>query len=278
MNAMSSARMTEAEPDNVTAMRGGHMTEAQYDKERAKIAPTKREAQAVAGVRWEQQLAALFYRSGWNTVQLAAKEDKSKTQIKRLLIFGRFLASAPIGAEGEIVPNNLSEGRFREYWDLTSHLGGSGGSGGNEHIRFREITRLMQKDLKLGNSERALPRGVGSKIREQFADGKWHPIEKVTKEIGAEGNIGAVLRHLTQHPVAYGMRTERKQVGTSFHYRFFKQEKTVSVDELKEKLTPIIKELMIQGRANMATISPAGVLANAGRLQKLLDEWMDDDE
>ena len=51
------------------------------------------------------------------------------------------------------------------------------------------------------------------------------------------------------------------------HLKRYKQEKTISVAELAEKLKPIIKELMIQGRANMATASPATVLYNAGKLQ-----------
>jgi hypothetical protein len=51
----------------------GRMTEAQYDRERAKIAPTKREAMNESGVRWEQQLAELFYRSGWSAPQLRQK-------------------------------------------------------------------------------------------------------------------------------------------------------------------------------------------------------------
>jgi hypothetical protein len=262
---------------NVTGLHR-RMTDADYDRERAKIPATKRDAMNEAGVRWEQQLATLFYRSGWTQEQLAAKEGRPQSRISEMLLFGRFLNFIQDRISTETLPNNLSQSRFQNYYVR------AGKNGGNERIRFQEVMRLMQADLKLGNSRRALPKGVGRKIREQFADGKWHSHEEIIEGIGgdAEG-IKRVLQHIATHDISYGMHSERKQVGSSFHERFFKQEKAVSIDELAEKLKPIIKELMIQGRANMATISPAGVLYNAGKLKKLLQEWIgraaeDDDE
>jgi hypothetical protein len=51
------------------------------------------------------------------------------------------------------------------------------------------------------------------------------------------------------------------------------QIKSVSVDELAAKLTPIVTALKIEGRKNMATMAPAQVAYLAARLQRLLDEW-----
>ena len=45
------------------------------------------------------------------------------------------------------------------------------------------------------------------------------------------------------------------------------------MDELIEKLAPIIKELKAEGKKNMATMSPATVSHLAGKLSNLLDEW-----
>jgi hypothetical protein len=51
------------------------------------------------------------------------------------------------------------------------------------------------------------------------------------------------------------------------------KDKTVSVEELKEKLKPIIAALMIEGKKNMATVSFSAILHQAGMLEKLLKEW-----
>jgi hypothetical protein len=49
--------------------------------------PTKAEA----GIRWEQELARLFVRSGWTQEELVKREGKSKGWIDQRLRFGRFL-------------------------------------------------------------------------------------------------------------------------------------------------------------------------------------------
>jgi hypothetical protein len=69
------------------------------------------------------------------------------------------------------------------------------------------------------------------------------------------------------------VRVEVKKVGKEIHYRIFKQDKTVSVDELTEKLTPIIDGLIAEGKKNMATMVPATVAMLAAKLKRLLDEW-----
>jgi hypothetical protein len=57
----------------------------------------------------------------------------------------------------------------------------------------------------------------------------------------------------------------------------FRPKKSKSVfHELIERLTPILKELEIQGRANAATMSPPTVRIMTAKIQKLLEEWADD--
>jgi hypothetical protein len=46
----------------------------------------------------------------------------------------------------------------------------------------------------------------------------------------------------------HGAKAERKKVGKEIHYRIFEQDKAVSVQELAEKLTPIIKALDAEGK------------------------------
>jgi hypothetical protein len=72
----------------------------------------------------------LFHRSNWTQEQLAKKEGKSQRHIGRLLCFGRFLSFSPMGLNAETAPKNLTERRFRSYWERAPSCGG------NERQRF----------------------------------------------------------------------------------------------------------------------------------------------
>ena len=65
----------------------------------------------------------------------------------------------------------------------------------------------------------------------------------------------------------------RKKIGTEYHFRLSPRDKRISVEELIEKLTPILKELEVQGRANAATMSPPTVRIMTAKIQKLLEGW-----
>jgi hypothetical protein len=70
-----------------------------------------------------------------------------KQIISRMLIFGRFLwfmegenVLSPTGDKPSNPPLGLTERHFRGFWLRTET--GSGSSGGNERIRFRDVLRL----------------------------------------------------------------------------------------------------------------------------------------
>ena len=58
----------------------------------------------------------------------------------------------------------------------------------------------------------------------------------------AEAHIARVM-HVIRTTHKHRAKVETKRVGKETHYRIFKQNKTVSVDELTKKLTPIIDGL-----------------------------------
>ena len=114
---------------------------------------------------------------------------------------------------------------------------------------------------------------VGRSIVAKCRPGKWYAPKEIAKVIGAtEDDARRIVGRLCSRP-AYGARAERKRVGTETHYRIFKQDKTVSVDELTEKLAPIIEALDAEGRKTAVTTIPAEVRCLAARLKKLLDDW-----
>jgi hypothetical protein len=112
---------------------------------------------------------------------------------------------------------------------------------------------------------------LGKRIKARFSDGKWHSFETiVTKTKAPVKKAWATLDHMWRSGT-YKTKCERKKVGTEYH--FSPKDKQISVSELIEKLTPILKELEIQGRANAATMSPPTVRIMTAKTQKLLEEW-----
>jgi hypothetical protein len=252
----------------------GHMTEAEYDRERAKIAKTRAEA----GVRWEQELARLFAISGWSHGNLAKKEGITRQAISRYLKFGEFLTfiggSTQMGANTEFA--HINERTFRKFWDTTKPGGGMGGrlSGLHDRERFREVAQLIRQEPGAGQKRKTpISREAPKTIIKKLGDGRWHSPSRIAEVGNIQGHevTGAMdaIRKLSVHRA----HVETKRVGKELHYRIFKQDKTVSVDELTEKLAPLIQRLEAEGKKSAVTTIPAEVRMIAALLQRLLDEW-----
>src|SRR4029077_11977641 len=87
-----------------------------------------------------------------------------------------------------------------------------------------------------------------------------------------ERDVHSVLQTMCWRP-QHGAKAERKKIGKEIHYRIFKQDKSLSVEELTTELRPIVEGLKIEGKKNMATMVPAEVAMLAARLERLLNEW-----
>jgi transcriptional regulator with XRE-family HTH domain len=240
----------------------GHMTEAEYDRERAKIAPTKAEA----GIRWEQAFARLFVASGWTQEQLGKKEQLSRHRISQLLQFGQFLTffenATRVANPAKL--QNLNEKRFRSYWARTDKRER------NNNIRFRDVAAMLESEV---TRKRPISREIGRTIVAKCSGRKWQSVGDMAEAAGVpEHDVNAVLTTMCARP-AYGAKAEFKKVGKEKHYRFFKQDKTVSLDELTEKLAPLIQRLEAEGKKSAVTTIPAEVRMIAALLQRLLDEW-----
>ena len=66
----------------------------------------------------------MFVRSGWTQEALAAKEKKSPQWIAQRIRFGRFLSFSTDVENLKNLPKNLSERRFRSYWERTGKSSG----------------------------------------------------------------------------------------------------------------------------------------------------------
>jgi len=117
---------------------------------------------------------------------------------------------------------------------------------------------------------------LGKQIKAQFGDGKWHSFETIVTKTGARAKRVWSTLDLMCRWGTYKTKCERKKIGMDYHFRLSPKDKQISVHELIEKLTPILKELEVQGRANAATMSPPTVRIMTAKIQKLLEEWADD--
>jgi len=240
------------------------MSEAQYDIERAKLCTLYGDGSDVElRAKRDQAWAVLFYKSGWTQQKLADKEGKDQSYIARRLLFGRFLQYMPIGIKAESLPKNLTEGRFRALWEQTDK------DLPKEEYRFRDVLKLLQSEAIM--APRRPP--IGKKIRDSFADGKWHSLTTISEKLDADlDHVRDTLDGVKKNQ-NYDCRAEKKGTGAKASYRIFKLDRAISSTELLTKLTPIVEGLEEQGRKNMATMSPATVAVLAGKLRNLLNEW-----
>jgi hypothetical protein len=60
--------------------------------------------------------------NGWTKEKLAEKEGKSPQWIAQRLRFGRFLNFSTMVEKTETLPKNLTERKFRKYWERTAAI------------------------------------------------------------------------------------------------------------------------------------------------------------
>ena len=238
------------------------MTEAEYDAARAELSAFYGNTVNEMVARRDQALARLFARSGWTQEKIAKKEGKSQSWITKRLLFGRFLEFSTMVLKPENLPRNLNERRFRELWAKTDQ------SEGNERIRFQQVLKFIEDNIRIGRT--LGPKGYTKILREKFADGQWYALSEIAETVNAsQTDTHDAIRKMRDVDVEHRLK------GRDQHdeYRLFPKDKTVSTIELADKLGPLIKELKIEGKKNMATMVPAVVAMIAEKLQHLLDDW-----
>lgn len=244
----------------VIPFKKNRMSERDYETHRQHIREIYGDSKNEAGIRWEQALATLMWQSGWSQEELAAKEGKAQSWVNYRVRFGRFLTlySGKISSG-----DNLTERRFRQYWDSTT---------GNDNRRFSQIAEMIQADD--GQRVRVTNRNaLMDQIREHYSNGKWHATETIASRLKRENDeVERTLAAATSRG-ARRYKIERRRRGPGYQYRIFSMEKQVSSAELAEKLGPIIVQLKAQGSKNMATIAISLIASIASELQQYLDDW-----
>jgi len=255
-----------SEPAATVVILHNRMTEAEYEAERAKLRATYGDSSTEAAAKRDQAMALLFARSNWTQEELAAKECKSQKWVDFRLRFGRFLNFSTTVLNPESLPTNLTEGRFRKYWEEADKFSG------NERMRFAAVQKAMRENLAVVKPKQSY--SIGKAVVADYADGKWHTPEAIAQAIpdATADGVTSVLEGIKDNN-HYKCRAEKRKYGKGHQYRIFKQDKLIATSELETKLQPLINELKEQGRSNMATMAPPEVARLAALLQRLLDGW-----
>jgi hypothetical protein len=192
-------------------------------------------------------------------------EGISQVRAQYRLRFGRFLAFITSGDKSEIVPRNLSERRFRSYWERTDK------AESNERIRFRAVQTMLSEETVVRATRRD---GLGKRILAEFADGKWHDISVIAKRVEeTPESLKQMFADFGKKNNAYSVALcEKKQVGTKFQYRIMRAGRRIDIDVLMQDLGPILDGLKAEGRKNAATASPPTVAHLAHQLEQLLEK------
>ena len=151
------------------------MTDAEYKIRRTRIneqtgARQERVDKAIMhrDAYHDQELAKLFYDSGWTQQELADREGKERKWVERRLRLSRFLiwretANGPSGT----IPKNLTERRFRSYWEQTS--------GTKDTARFRKVMELVKE----GEGYHTPRDKTLEKIEKHCKSGEWYTAAEV---------------------------------------------------------------------------------------------------
>jgi transcriptional regulator with XRE-family HTH domain len=258
-----------ADADPVVVVLHNRMTEAEYDAERGRLRDLYGESSAEAAAKRDQAMALLFARSNWTQEELAAKEGKSPQYIARRLKFGQFLNFSPIGESAEKLPPNLTEGRFRGYWAKTNKAD-------NDRKRYLDVAAAITAGTgKLPGMPAGTDTKFGHKVVEAFGDGKYHDVQAIHDAFPDETpeRIDGVLDRM-QRLGTFGVKCEERKHGRAMQVRIFpRANRAINVSEIKEKLAPLIKGLVEEGRKSTVTMSPGTVARLAALLQRHLDEW-----
>jgi len=243
------------------------LTDEQFDLRLQQIDDQAAAMQERVNAFRDQELARLFHQCGWTQQRIADKVGKSQNWVCYQLRFGAFLEFITSGDNSTKPPKNLTERKFRGYYERTTEE--------KEDLRFADVLKLMEEEsyLELVPKGRRDPE-VSELILDQFADGKWHYLETIVKGVGKpEEAVKTRLRFMRERGTK-GVFCESRKAGRSTQYRIVKgraNPKRIIVDALKQELGPLLDELRCEGKKHVAERSNARIMQLVYDIEKLID-------
>ncbi|KKN81087.1 hypothetical protein LCGC14_0323060 [marine sediment metagenome] len=242
------------------------MTEADYRVRRTQIDEQVEAKEERVKAYGDQELAKLFWASGWLQKELASQEGKSEPWVCCRLRFGSFLnwlESEKFTARKfqQVVSKNLTEFRFRSYWEQTS--------GTKDTARFRNVWKMMQDETQLVHP-REKTRDI---ITKKCDPHEWYAGQEIQELTGLTEKQVA---NATQRMYDLGL-CETKQTAHGLAYRIRKGEGRTKIDtawlkQLRKDADALIRSIIKSATGDEARYSATGVAIDAGKLKDLMNE------
>jgi len=256
---------------------GSEMSEKEFEQEYARIVETWGTGHLKDGnARRAMAVARLAANSGWTQERIGKRLAMSHQQADRTIRFGKFLNWKTLAPMGAKLPP-LTERKFRGHWLKTSESA-------PEFERFAEVVKLIEAEPlatepKRTKEQRAEDSKRAKHITKQFGDGKWHEAKTIAKALGMPvEEVSDAIKAVPVPPPAVDRRTfkiEQGGGGAVARYRLFRQDKTLSSDELREKLLPLLKAVddeLAQQMKHQAYWSPGNIRTELIKLRRTFDQ------
>jgi hypothetical protein len=114
---------------------------------------------------------------------------------------------------------------------------------------------------------------LSSLIRERFTDAKWHTPEVIAAEVEEPIETVITALELMARAADASFTMEKQRFSRGWRYRIISQVETVSLQEVTERVRPLIQRLRAQAKTNMATVAIGEFGLAAHELEQLLREW-----
>jgi hypothetical protein len=235
------------------------MTMEEFKAKRKEIEAEYRDSKAFAGAVREQRLADLYLDSGWTQREIAKAERCSQKTVDFLLRFGRFLQWLEYHGT-QAIPKNLSERRFRAYWEKTD-------SGLGEGPRFKAVAESLSEEIVVKKHHAP---DVCKTIVDKFGDWKWRHLSAMAEAIDVPiGTLKSSLSRMKDGTIGMA-RVETNGDGgpTTTRYRLrpikrgFRREQVPGdeVAKLLDTCDTLLKEGITYSHRHSAMFSPAYAL------------------
>jgi DNA-binding XRE family transcriptional regulator len=229
------------------------MTPEEFTERRKAIEEEAAKGATRVEARRDQGIAELYLESEWTQREIAKAEGIAQQRVDQLLRFGRFLTYVTTGCS-QAVPKNLTERRFRGYWEQTPKETG-------ETPRFKTCIQIMRDDVVI-RRERKI---YSKELIEKFGDWEWHTAKEIADAFFADPRQIPDKMSVLKRGAVEGARVESRPSGDGPQYRLKAVEWVIRNQFARRNLSPVQRaELALRLEEHVAARAKANEKAGGG--------------
>jgi hypothetical protein len=270
------------------------LTEQQFDAKLTHIEEQASAMQERVDAYRDQQMAKLFIESDWSQEQLARHlarrwgKEVSRQWITCRLRFGRFISFfATTGSKEQPwkLPRNLTERRFRGYWERTTaqvesrgHKSQTMAAVEDEKRRFAEVLELMQDNSELHRNPKAvkaaLLKGAVGKGFKTVGELCELIADDLPGDLLAEDVVNSLSRWKITAKSPYRLEIAMTKSGKKYKIVPIKGAvlETKTIKKWAPELIPLLEVLIAECKKPRVTVDTVTLSVTAQKIEKILGE------